>query len=70
MKNSSDYAKGLGKFFKETFVQNGGNIVSDEAYLAKDTDFKATLTKIKASNPDLIFVPGYYQEGDDYKTSS
>ena len=62
IENSSDYAKGLGKFFKETFVQNGGNIVSDEAYLAKDTDFKATLTKIKASNPDVIFVPGYYQE--------
>lgn len=58
IENSSDYAKGLGKFFKETFVQNGGNIVSDEAYLAKDTDFKATLTKIKASNPDVIFVPG------------
>ena len=62
IENSSDYAKGFGKFFKETFVQNGGNIVSDEAYLAKDTDFKATLTKIKASNPDVIFVPGYYQE--------
>lgn len=62
IENSSDYAKGLGMFFKETFVQNGGNIVSDEAYLAKDTDFKATLTKIKASNPDVIFVPGYYQE--------
>ena len=62
IENSSDYSKGLGKFFKETFVQNGGNIVSDEAYLAKDTDFKATLTKIKASNPDVIFVPGYYQE--------
>lgn len=27
IENSSDYAKGLGKFFKETFVQNGGNIV-------------------------------------------
>ena len=62
IENSSDYAKGLGKFFKETFVQNGGNIVSDEAYLAKDTDFKATLTKIKSSNTDVIFVPGYYQE--------
>ena len=62
IENSSDYAKGLGKFFKETFVQNGGTVVTDEAYLAKDTDFKATLTKIKASNPDVIFVPGYYQE--------
>lgn len=60
--NSSDYAKGLGQFFKETFVKNGGTIVSEEAYLQKDTDFKATLTKIKAKNPDVIFAPGYYQE--------
>lgn len=60
--NSSDYAKGLAQFFKETFIKNGGKIVAEEAYLAKDTDFKATLTKIKATNPDVIFVPGYYQE--------
>ena len=60
--NSSDYAKGLGQFFKETFLKNGGAIVLEEAYLAKDTDFKATLTKIKAANPDVLFVPGYYQE--------
>lgn len=60
--NSSDYAKGLGQFFKETFVKNGGKIVAEEAYLAKDTDFKATLTKIKGQNPDVIFAPGYYQE--------
>jgi len=60
--NSSDYAKGLGQFFKETFIKNGGTIVAEEAYLAKDTDFKSTLTKIKATNPDIVFVPGYYQE--------
>jgi len=60
--NSSDYAKGLAQYFKETFTKAGGKIVAEEAYLAKDTDFKATLTKIKAQNPDVIFVPGYYQE--------
>lgn len=59
---SSDYAKGLGQFFKETFIKSGGRIVGEEAYLAKDTDFKATLTKIKAMNPEVLFVPGYYQE--------
>lgn len=60
--NSSDYAKGLGQFFKETFTKNGGTIVAEEAYLQKDTDFKATLTKIKSKNPDVVFAPGYYQE--------
>lgn len=60
--NSSDYAKGLAKSFEETFKKNGGKIAGTEAYLQKDTDFKATLTKIKAMNPDVLFVPGYYEE--------
>ena len=60
--NSSDYAKGLAKYFEEEFVKAGGQIVSREAYLQKDTDFKATLTKMKSFSPDAIFIPGYYQE--------
>lgn len=60
--NSSDYAKGLAQFFKENFVKEGGAVTSEESYLQKDTDFKATLTKIKATNPDFLYVPGYYQE--------
>ena len=60
--NTSDYAKGLAQFFKENFVKNGGEVVIEEAYLQKDTDFKSTLTKIKAANPDFIYIPGYYQE--------
>ncbi|WP_299447489.1 ABC transporter substrate-binding protein [uncultured Phascolarctobacterium sp.] len=60
--NTSDYAKGLSQFFKENFVKLGGAIVAEEAYLQKDTDFKATLTKIKATSPDFIYIPGYYQE--------
>ena len=60
--NSSDYAKGLAKYFEEEFVKSGGTVVTKEAYLQKDTDFKSTLTKMKASNPDVIYVPGYYQE--------
>ncbi len=60
--NTSDYAKGLSQFFKENFVKLGGAVVAEEAYLQKDTDFKATLTKIKATTPDFIYIPGYYQE--------
>ena len=60
--NTSDYAKGLAQFFKENFIKNGGQVVIEEAYLQKDTDFKSTLTKIKAVQPDFIYIPGYYQE--------
>ena len=37
-------------------------MVAQEAFLAKDVDFKAALTKLKASNPEAIYVPGYYEE--------
>ncbi|MCH3949898.1 MAG: ABC transporter substrate-binding protein [Acidaminococcus sp.] len=60
--NSSDYAKGLAQFFKQEFEKAGGQVVGEEMYLQKDTDFKAALTKLKAENPDFLYIPGYYQE--------
>jgi branched-chain amino acid transport system substrate-binding protein len=60
--SSSDYAKGLAAAFKEAFTKNGGKIVSEEAYVAKDTDFHATLTRLKSAKPELVFLPGYYEE--------
>lgn len=60
--SSSDYSKGLSQSFEATFTQNGGKIVGKEAFLAKDQDFKATLTKIKAMNAEVVFIPAYYEE--------
>src|SRR5690606_19335487 len=60
--NASDYAKGLAASFKETVSSNGGTVVAEEAYVAKDVDFKSQLTNIKGKNPDFIFIPGYYEE--------
>lgn len=60
--SSSDYAKGLAASFKEQVEKNGGTVVVEENYVAKDVDFKATLTRIKGANPDFVFIPGYYEE--------
>ncbi|MBU5313968.1 ABC transporter substrate-binding protein [Tissierella carlieri] len=60
--STSDYAKGLSKAFKETFTSQGGKVLTEEAYQAKDTDFKAVLTNLKGLNPEVLFVPGYYEE--------
>lgn len=60
--SSSDYAKGLAAAFKEAFTAGGGQIVAEESYVKDDTDFKAQLTRIKAANPDFLFIPGYYEE--------
>lgn len=60
--NSSDYAKGLAAAFKDAYTAAGGAVIDEESYLQKDTDFKSVLTKIKAAAPDVVYVPGYYEE--------
>ncbi|WWV72915.1 Leucine-specific-binding protein precursor [Sporomusa ovata DSM 2662] len=60
--NSSDYSKGLAAFFKDAFTKGGGTVLAEEAYLQKDQDFKTILTKVKALNADILYVPGYYEE--------
>mgnify|MGYP000596424749 CR=1 FL=1 len=41
----------------------GVEVVDTETFADKDTDFSAQLTKIQASNPDVIAIAGLYQEG-------
>ena len=60
--SSSDYSKGLAEVFAKKFAEAGGTIVAQESFLQKDQDFKSTLTKLKASNPEVIFIPAYYEE--------
>jgi len=60
--SSSDYSKGLAAFFKDAFVKGGGSVLAEESYLQKDQDFKTILTKVKALNAEVIYVPGYYEE--------
>ena len=58
----NDYSVGLSDVFKEELKKMGGEIVDDIAYQEGDIDFKSQLTSIKTKNPDVIFVPGYYNE--------
>ena len=60
--SSSDYSKGLTEIFRSTYVKAGGKVVAEESYLQKDQDYKPILTKIKAQNPDLLYIPGYYED--------
>ncbi len=54
---SSDYSHGLREFFTKSFKAAGGKIVADEGHRGEDVDFRAQLTKIKQSNPDVLVLP-------------
>ena len=58
----SDYSQGLAHFFEERFTQDGGQIVARSSYANGDSDFKSQLTSVKAANPQILFVPGYYTD--------
>jgi branched-chain amino acid transport system substrate-binding protein len=59
---NSDYSRGLQQFFKRSFTQLGGQVVSEQSYTQGDRDFSGQLTAIRSANPDVIYVPGYYGE--------
>lgn len=59
---NSDYSKGLAKSFTEFFRKLGGQVVAEEKYQQKDTDFAIQLKKIQESGAEIIFVPGYPPE--------
>jgi len=58
----SDYSTGLAANFERTFIANGGSVVGKQSYAKGDSDFRSQLTAIKATKPEVIFVPGYYND--------
>src|SRR5687768_1552553 len=59
---NADYSRGLREFFTRSFKGLGGQIVAEQSYTQGDRDFSGQLTQIRAANPDVIYVPGYYGE--------
>jgi len=59
---NNDYAIGLKNVFVEEAKKLGLDIAGVEAYMKGTTDFNPQLTKLKAANPDGIFISGYYNE--------
>jgi branched-chain amino acid transport system substrate-binding protein len=58
----NDYTKGLSEFFKAKFTALGGQVVGYEGHATGTTDFKAQLTKVLASSPDILYVSDYYND--------
>jgi branched-chain amino acid transport system substrate-binding protein len=54
-----DYSKKLSQFFKDSYSKYG-QIVADEKYETADEDYSAQLTRIQSTNPDAVYLPGYY----------
>ncbi len=61
--NNNDQMVGEHQIYLDYFKKAGIEVVADESFAEKDTDFSAQLTKIQAANPDVICIASLYQEG-------
>jgi branched-chain amino acid transport system substrate-binding protein len=59
---ASDYNRGIAEVFKQAFTADGGTIVAFEPYVTGETDFRASLARIKANDAQVLFLPNYYTE--------
>ncbi len=60
---ANDFGMGLKNDFSAEFTKLGGTVNVAETYFeGQSKDFSPQLTKIKADNPDVLFVAGYYVE--------
>ncbi|MDR2581158.1 MAG: ABC transporter substrate-binding protein [Fibromonadaceae bacterium] len=57
-----DYGVGIRDVFTKEFEEKGGQVVFNEGYEPGATDFRTQLVRIRNSNPDVLFIPGYFQE--------
>ncbi|NTW72875.1 MAG: ABC transporter substrate-binding protein [Eubacteriaceae bacterium] len=61
--NSEDaYSQGLAEAYKKSFDDAGLTTTNYIGYTASDADYSTYLTQIKDSNPDIIFLPDYYDK--------
>ncbi len=60
--SNEPYGKGCAGVFSKFFEKNGIKVVATESFNRGSRDFKAELTKIKGTNPDFLFIPGYTPE--------
>jgi branched-chain amino acid transport system substrate-binding protein len=58
----NDYSTGLTAVIEQTYKEAGQQIVGKQSYSNGDSDFRSQLTALKATKPDVIFIPGYYTD--------
>ena len=56
------YSSGLARSFRDELKKLGGEIAIDKGYQKGETNFTTYLNELKAANPEIIFVPNYYNE--------
>jgi branched-chain amino acid transport system substrate-binding protein len=59
----SDATQAMEEWFEKGVADSGGEIVAVETHQINDQDYTAQITKLKALNPELVYLNTYFNEG-------
>lgn len=56
--DSMDFTRALSTFFRERFLERGGEIVGEDIFMMGDTDFSSQIARLEAIDPqpDAVFI--------------
>lgn len=60
--SGSQYSTDLANAFEENFTKLGGQVTQKISYAPSGSDFKALLTPLRDSNPEVVYIPGGYAQ--------
>ena len=60
--NGDTYSTGVYEYFVNQCAELGIEVVATESYASGSVDFSGQLTNIAAANPDVLFLPVYYND--------
>ncbi len=60
--NGDTYSTGVYEYFAKQCEEIGLSVVAVESYASGSVDFSGQLTNIAAANPDVLFLPVYYND--------
>ena len=59
---NNDWGSVTKDIFVDSVKKAGGQVAEEIAYLPTDKDFRASLTRLQAKQPDVLFVAGFYDQ--------
>ncbi|HEY0377672.1 MAG TPA: ABC transporter substrate-binding protein [Pyrinomonadaceae bacterium] len=62
LEEGSDYSRELAQSFEKNFGQLGGQLTEKQSYAPADQDFKRQLAAVQSANPDVLYIPGRYNQ--------
>ena len=61
---TNPYSKGLAEAFRQTVIEENVQVVAFEHYVSVDDDIPEALAKIHILDPDVLYIPIFFQEAE------